>query len=227
MFENKSILIAVCHQDDETLFSGGLLAMLPELNAQAHVVCAIAPAKGRRDTRTRNDAQRRVVAHCGASVTQLDHDMSPYPRMRRFVKTRLEPEGFENRPRAGAANHPAYPAMKDAILAQISRHDPDIVITHNEVGEYGHHEHVFMNAIMADIAAMDQTREWLVFGNSLTRPTQPFPYDRERKKALFQYYLPQWDGLRRYPFALEDETYAELLAASPHPALPQETSQGA
>lgn len=210
-FKNKSILLIVAHQDDETLFAGGLLSQAQELNCKIHVFCLVPPALERRDTNTRVRALEKVVQHCGGTFRQHHTDMSGLHRMRRYVQTQLEPDGFETRPRLGAENHPKYVEFKDAIVNEISSFDPDVVITHNEVGEYGHHEHAFLNAIVADIAHGDDNRKWLVFGNSLSRSVFSLNYQKDKKARLFEFYMPQWNGLSMYPFAHEDETYADLL----------------
>ncbi|WP_254439113.1 PIG-L family deacetylase [Ruegeria arenilitoris] len=210
-FENKTILLVVSHQDDETLFAGGLLSQAQKLNCKIHVFCLIPPAPGRRDTHTRLRALEKLVQHCGCTFRQHNTDMSGLQRMRRYVQTRLEPDGFANRSRLGAKKHPKYIEFKDAIVNEISIYDPDIVITHNEVGEYGHHEHAFLNAIVADIACDDESRNWLVFGNSLSRSVFSLNYQKNEKARLFDFYMPQWNGRRMYSFAIEEETYANLL----------------
>ncbi|WP_342071131.1 hypothetical protein [Yoonia algicola] len=84
---------------------------------------------------------------------------------------------------------------------------PDIVITHNANGEYGHREHVLLHHAVMHAAKEAELPAVLTFGNGQDRPGLEIAVNAEKKRELFAFYLPQWKGVERYDFALAPEIF--------------------
>ena len=88
---------------------------------------------------------------------------------------------------------------------------PDIVITHNEVGEYGHREHVLLHHAVRLAAARAEIPVLLGFGEGMAgEAALTVTPDPEAKRALLAAYLPEWDGVARYGFALGPERFLRM-----------------
>ncbi len=205
---HQRILLCVCHQDDETLFAGSLLA---HLKGRAEVVVAsfFRPADDRRDTHTREAAMQRVCDMVGATRVQLPFAVeSDYPRLRRFIRmpaddTRQEPEIV--RP---LRRHPLYGLLSGSAYALMKQFAPSTVITHNRVGEYGHIEHVLLHHAVGQAAARYSEAQLLTFGVNLPKADLTVTCLPDQKNRMYEFYMPQWNGRRLYDFALQDETFA-------------------
>lgn len=207
---HQRILMCVCHQDDETLFGGSLLA---HLKGRAEVVVAsfFRPAANRRDTGTREAAMQRVCDMVGATRVQLPFAVeSDHPRLRRFIrmsgdKTQPEPEIV--RP---IRRHPLHGLLSGSAYALMKQFEPSTVITHNPVGEYGHIEHVLLHHAVGQAAARYGEAQLLTFGVNLPQVDLTVPCLPDQKNRMFECYMPQWNGRRMYDFALHDETFARI-----------------
>jgi LmbE family N-acetylglucosaminyl deacetylase len=129
------ILIILAHPDDETMLSGGALALLAQAGAEVHYLCATRGEGGELGeppvcSRAQLGAVREAEMRCavqalgGASLEFLGY---------------IDPTVGEN-----DELHP-YTADFDGLVTQISaqleRWQPIAVITHGSNGEYGHPAH--------------------------------------------------------------------------------------
>lgn len=115
--ERKKALLLVAHPDDEALFAGGLLLHYPEW--EWHLVCMT----GTEERRAQFNAAVEMYRREGTNIASVrNHE-------------------FEDRLRM---------ADRRLWLAALAKEDCtswDIVFTHGARGEYGHHHHIWLNAI--------------------------------------------------------------------------------
>jgi len=209
-FDGKRVLICTAHQDDEVLFAGGLLSEIAP-RAEVTLACFFRPAPGRDDTATRMAAMARVCAALGVGHVQYPFAVEGRSRaLRRFISLPSEPEELRARPRRALARHPLFALLSATAEGAMHLYAPDIVITHNEVGEYGHREHVLLHHAVRRAAARAGVRTLLTFGVGMAGAGLTITPDPEAKRALFAPYLPQWDGVARYEFALAPERFLRL-----------------
>lgn len=133
------ILTIFAHPDDETIFTGGTLALLNRAGAWTHFLCATRGEGGelgepavssRADIHLYRERElvRAIEALGGGSLSFLDY---------------LDPLSGEN--------NQLYPYTEDVegliekIVPIIRDIQPDTVITHGSNGEYGHPGHILTN----------------------------------------------------------------------------------
>lgn len=206
-FDGRRVLLCTAHQDDEVLFAGGLLTEIAS-RAEVTVACFFRPAPGRADTDTRIAAMGRVCAGLGVAQVQYPFAVEGGARgLRRFISLPSDPEALRARPRRPLARHPLFPVLSSTAEAAMRLYAPDIVITHNGVGEYGHREHVLLHHAVREAAARAGVRAFVTFGEGMEGEGLTLRPDPEAKRALLAHYLPQWDGESRYGFALGPERF--------------------
>lgn len=130
------ILTIFAHPDDETMFSGGTLALLAQAGAEMHYLCATRgeggelgepPVCARQEIGTYRalELARAIHALGGGQLYFLDY---------------IDPLAGEN--------ETLYPYAQDfqelvgRIKATIQNLVPEVVITHGSNGEYGHPGHI-------------------------------------------------------------------------------------
>lgn len=182
-FFDKKIVVVISHQDDETLFCGGLLSEISN-DSDITIVCVSKPYPNRPDTFTREQSLQNVCNHLHAKYIQLD----------------FEDSGPENYPQNDFTN------VKKKLHTLLDDLNPDMVITHNNVGEYGHVYHKFVHDIIVSI----WKKHIIVFGIGLKSYDFEIHYNILNKKTLFDFYMPQWNGPKIYSFALEPEKYKTI-----------------
>jgi len=206
-FDGKRVLLCTAHQDDEVLFAGGLLSEIAP-RAEVTVACFFRPAAGRADTETRIAAMARVCAGLGVAQVQYPFAVTGGARaLRRFISLPSDPEELRARPRRPLARHPLYPVLTETAEAALRLYAPDIVITHNAAGEYGHREHVLLHHAVRAAAERAGLRCLVTFGEGVDGEGLTLVPDPEVKRALLAHYLPHWDGAARYDFALGPERF--------------------
>lgn len=204
---DRNILFCVAHQDDEVLFAGGLLNALRG-KAKVTVASFFRPGPRRPDTDTRTLAMKKVCDHVGAEYVQYPFGMeSNYRPLWRHTTLANEPENIVGIARAPASKHPLYALLYGTALAAMKQFRSDVVITHNSVGEYGHRQHIMLHHAVLDAANRAEVDKVLTFGFAQNLPGLTVNYDISQKQILFDYYLPQWDGIQKYGFALEPEVF--------------------
>jgi len=206
--KGKRVLVCTAHQDDEVLFAGGLLEQSAQ-NSQVTVACFFRPAEGRKDTETRGNSMRQVCDWLGVAHFQYPFAVEAHHRpLRRFIALNNDHQDSAAQQLRPIHRHGLYPLLQGAAFAAIQQFKPDIVITHNQAGEYGHREHVLLSCAVQDAARAADVSQLLVFGNGLAdKPALTVRYDMRRKKQAFKFYMPHWNGPKIYDFALDPETF--------------------
>ena len=141
-----SVVCIFAHPDDETIFAGGITALLVQQGVSAHVVCATRGEGGELgeppvvSDRARLGAAREAELRCavralGASLTLLD-----------YVDPVIGPD------------EALFPFVADfdtlaRQFADIARQQrADLILTHGGDGEYGHPAHQLVNqAVLAGV----------------------------------------------------------------------------
>jgi LmbE family N-acetylglucosaminyl deacetylase len=130
------ILTIVAHPDDETMLSGGTLALLARAGAEVCYLCATRgeggevgepPISIRDALGTAREREMRCAVHTlgGASVEFLDY---VDPLVGEDDQLRAYTEDIEG--------------LVAVLMAHLQRVQPDAIITHGSSGEYGHPAHI-------------------------------------------------------------------------------------
>ncbi len=163
------VLVFVAHPDDETILTGGALALLAQAGAEVHYLCATrgeggevgepplcsqAELGGVRE----NEMRCAVQALDGKRVCFLDY---------------LDPVIGEN--------DALYPYSKDLdevaakVIAHIQNIQPDVIVTHGSSGEYGHPAHVLTHRAALKAVQMLVDEHPLLYTFNASFPEHPKP----------------------------------------------------
>ncbi|MGW8255963.1 MAG: PIG-L deacetylase family protein, partial [Thermoguttaceae bacterium] len=128
---DKKVLIITSHQDDESFFCGGLLCNIAG-RSEVHVIC-MSRAKQERDIVARNQFLLDACKMLGARgiLTNFREARHVWSSADLFFRKRCE----------------QIDAMKSFVKKQLEEIQPEIVITHNEAGEYGHCYHKVVHRV--------------------------------------------------------------------------------
>jgi LmbE family N-acetylglucosaminyl deacetylase len=164
------VLTIIAHPDDETMLSGGAMALLARAGAEVHYLCATRgeggevgepPISTREKLGTVREREMRCAVRTlgGMGVEFLD-----------FV----DPLVGENE-----ELHP-YTDDFEGLIAKITdyiqRSQAEIVITHGSSGEYGHPAHVLTNlAVNKAIEVLDDESNIILYTFSAAFPEHPRP----------------------------------------------------
>jgi LmbE family N-acetylglucosaminyl deacetylase len=167
---NKRVLFVVAHQDDESFFCGGLLGQLCGTSEMA-VICMSQP-KHQQDIEARNKCFRRVCEKVQARAI-----VTTFPEAR-HVWSSAELL-WRRRPQQIAA-------MQEFLRAQADDFRPDLVITHNATGEYGHCYHKVVHRVCRQVFPADKL--YFIGIGSRDRSAQRFAVacDAAKKKELLE-----------------------------------------
>jgi LmbE family N-acetylglucosaminyl deacetylase len=195
-FLHKRLLVVVAHQDDESLYFGGLLSSIVG-RTEISLICTTSPMPGRADT---------------------DHRVANFHRVGERLQCRTVT--CLQLPDCGPRGQ-SYPSgrLASRIAARLSEISDtyDMIITHNHLGEpnkvYGAFGHEAHKATHVGVAAGIRA-PIAVCGRGLERISLEIDYDRARKMALLDCYAPWWTP-REYDFCYQPETYALLGEAGP------------
>ena len=164
-----TILTIIAHPDDETMLSGGALALLARAGAEVHYLCATRGEGGEvgeppRCTRQELGAVREAEMRCavqtlgGAGVEFLDY---------------VDP--------LVGKNDILYPYTNDfeGLVSKISEHlqrwQPDVVISHGSSGEYGHPAHILTNLAVCKAIEKSGEQAPMLYTFSAAFPEHPRP----------------------------------------------------
>lgn len=132
----RKIVGVFAHPDDESLLAGGTLARYAAESVQVTVLCCTGGEAGENwdpsvDPTALSDVRRAELQEAcrRLGVQQVE--------LLEFLDSGIPARGDDGSLAAAALDEVA--ARIRAILA---RHDPDVVITHDEAGGYGHPDHV-------------------------------------------------------------------------------------
>ena len=170
--EPLRILTFFAHPDDETVFLGGTLAFLAQQGVEIHYLCATRGEGGemgeppickREDLGQvrENELRCAVKALGGKSVQFLDYE-DP------LVGPKNELYPFSN----------DVDQVADEISQYISRINPQVILTHGPVGEYGHPAHILAHqAVMTALQRSSFPIESVYAPAWLSRETGKFTPD--------------------------------------------------
>ena len=142
------ILAVIAHPDDETMLSGGTLALLARAGAKVHYLCATRgeggetgepPVSTREELGSVREAEMRCAVKTlgGTGVDFLDYN---------------DPLVGENE-----ELHPYtddFDGLVDNITTHVRKLKPAVIITHGSSGEYGHPAHILTHKAVCK--AVDQ-----------------------------------------------------------------------
>lgn len=174
---NKKVLVVTSHHDDESLFCGGLLSGI--CNTSELTVICMSQAKQARDIEYRNDSFRKACGKLNArAITTSFHDA-------RHVWSHVD-LFFRKRPEQ-------IDAMRAFLKTQSEAIRPDIVITHNELGEYGHCYHKVVHRVCRQV--FDSGKLYFIGLGGKLNGSEPIvvDYDVKKKKELMDCY-PNFDA---------------------------------
>jgi LmbE family N-acetylglucosaminyl deacetylase len=175
----KKVLIVVAHQDDESLFFGGLLTRLGE-DSPATVICMSA-AKHADDAENRNGFLRNACAIVGARAitTTFREARHVWSNVDLFMRSRPE----------------QIAAMTKFLEEQAAAIRPDVIFTHNEVGEYGHCYHKVVHRVCRRVFRGKSLYCTALGSRIRDREVIEIKYDPAQKKRLMDCY-PHYDARR-------------------------------
>lgn len=123
----RSVLMVVCHADDE-LVAGWPLLQEPSVRKELLVLSSDRHNKRRQWCAHRRFVTEDLCRQLGIPVTILDHDSE---------FSRLDHRGG------------ALAAFEREVIGHVERSAADLVMTHNPFGEYGHLDHRFVFDLIA------------------------------------------------------------------------------
>lgn len=166
---NKKILVIVAHQDDESLFCGGLLTNI--YTKSLLVIVCMSEAKYKSGIVHRNNDFKKVCKRLGARaiVTNFKDSDQILQGLENFYKKRGN----------------QIDDMKQFLNGLKEKYKPDLVITHNEFGEYGHCYHKVINKLCKETF---NNLYFFGIGNKNRGKTIKIEYDPRRKKELLDIY---------------------------------------
>lgn len=164
-----SVLCVIAHPDDETILTGGTLALLAAQRVEVHVVCLTRGEGGELGepplgTREQLGDVREAELVC--AVGKLGG------RSLSFL-------GYVD-PTVGADNQLFAPAhdptmLSGQIVASIKQTGAQVVVTHGSNGEYGHPAHQLVHTSVLIAAASLGAAAPLVYSFAAAYPAHPYP----------------------------------------------------
>lgn len=163
------ILVFVAHPDDETILTGGVLALLAGAGAEVHYLCATRGEGGEVGEPPlciqadlghvrENEMRCAVKVLGGESVTFLDY---------------IDPVIGEN-----DALYP-YASDLEKVASRVFEHiqniRPDVIITHGSNGEYGHPAHVLTHRAALKVVLLPENEHPLLYTFNANFPEHPKP----------------------------------------------------
>jgi len=136
---HETLLCIVAHPDDETMLTGGVLAMLAERGVAVYVLCATrgeGGEVGEPPVCTRDELARVREAELRCAATALGARSVEFLG---YVDPAVGPDG------EGRAFEADRAGFESRIVAAIRRLRPAGLLTHGSRGEYGHPGHLLVH----------------------------------------------------------------------------------
>jgi LmbE family N-acetylglucosaminyl deacetylase len=188
---DKNVLLVVSHQDDESFFCGGLLTTLRG-NSRITAICmSEAKHPGDRENRDNYFEAACKIATVQPVTTSFQDARHVWSSVDLFFRDRSE----------------QIVAMTKFLGEQRDVIRPDIVITHNEAGEYGHCYHKAVHRLCRRVFDPEKIYCFARGSKLQNREIIRVNYDKEKKRQLlacYPYFDVHFFSLR---FFREDITY--------------------
>ena len=163
------ILTIIAHPDDETMLSGGTLALLAKAGAEVYYLCATRgeggelgepPVCDREHLGTARETEMRCAV-CTLGGTQVDFLDYVDP---------LVGEGDQLHPYTSD-----FDGLVENIIDQMQKVQPDVIITHGSNGEYGHPAHWLTNQAVNKAIKVLASHAPMLYTFSASFPEHPRP----------------------------------------------------
>ena len=163
------VLTIIAHPDDETMLSGGTLALLARAGAEVHYLCATRGEGGevgeppictREELGVVRDREMRCAVDTlgGERVEFLD-----------FIDPIAGEDGELH------AYTRDFDGLVEYFIGYIQRLGPDAIITHGSSGEYGHPAHVLTNMAICKAINIIGSEAPILYTFSAAFPEHPRP----------------------------------------------------
>ena len=163
------VLTIIAHPDDETMLSGGALALLAQAGAEVHYLCATRgeggelgepPISTREELGEAREREMRCAVQTlgGTGIEFLDY---------------VDPVVGEN-----DELHPYtddFDGLVQTIIEHIRRLQPDVIITHGSSGEYGHPAHKLTHRAICKTNQLLGDESPIIYTFSASFPAHPRP----------------------------------------------------
>jgi len=164
----KKVLVVVAHHDDESLFCGGLLTEISG-KCDLTIMCVHQYFKYRNNAEKWNDAFKKIDTVIRAKLVQ--GDAVPHKADDYFDAYFTVPHN--------------YYKIKDMVQKVVDEINPDVIISHNQVGEYGHVDHVLVSYAVSKLTGSHKSYK---FGTGIKKTDTKVIYDKKKKKRLIGLY---------------------------------------
>jgi LmbE family N-acetylglucosaminyl deacetylase len=193
---NKRVLVVIAHQDDEALFCGALLSQIRG-TSEVTVICMSKP-KQERTIEARNECFRRACEKVQARAITTTFPEARHVWSSAELLWREQPQQMAS--------------MQELLRREAGAFRPDVVITHNAAGEYGHCYHKVVHRVCRRVFPPDKLYFIGIGSHEIAGQRFVVTCDPSRKKELLECH-PYFDAVsfcKRHfgqVIAYEPETY--------------------
>ena len=138
----KTVLVAYPHPDDETFTVTGLVNSLDKHEAKCYLFLASKGEEGRPKTRSRDDTRKMRTIEAQRSADIIG-----------FSKLIQEDFGDGQLERKKTL-------LKSYLKDLINKLNPDLLVTYDKSGLYGHPDHIALSEVITELANENHIRLW-------------------------------------------------------------------